>query len=294
MKQVEVYVVDAFTTVKGEGNPAGVVMHGDRYSTTEMQEIAARVGFNETVFILDSHIGDVKLRYFTPGHETPLCGHATMGAVHFLKEHGLIRQHVAIETQVGVLPVEAAADGTITMRQDIPSFIPFEQSTSQLCQVLGIEPLDLHAELPILYGNTGSWTLIVPVKEEAVLDRMQPDTAAFSTVLKELPKSSIHPFTLLSEEAHHCYARHFSSPYSGTVEDSVTGTASGVMGAYLQNHVYPKAQTVKITVDQGKHVKRPGTVEVLVERTDVQKVSITGKAVLHEAPLIITLEKDKS
>ena len=28
------------------------------------------------------------------------------------------------------------------------------------------------------------------------------------------------------------HGRHFSSAYAGTIEDPVTGTASGVMGAY--------------------------------------------------------------
>lgn len=32
-------------------------------------------------------------------------------------------------------------------------------------------------------------------------------------------------------------ARHFSSLFSGTIEDAVTGTASGVMGAYYAKYI---------------------------------------------------------
>ncbi|EFS02761.1 YfhB [Listeria seeligeri FSL S4-171] len=41
----EVLRVDAFTTIPGQGNPAGVVLAGDTYSTDEMQKIAKKVGF---------------------------------------------------------------------------------------------------------------------------------------------------------------------------------------------------------------------------------------------------------
>jgi trans-2,3-dihydro-3-hydroxyanthranilate isomerase len=46
--------VDAFTQIPGQGNPAGVVLNGDRYSEKQMQQIAKAVGFNETVFICQS------------------------------------------------------------------------------------------------------------------------------------------------------------------------------------------------------------------------------------------------
>jgi trans-2,3-dihydro-3-hydroxyanthranilate isomerase len=57
-------------------------------------------------------------------------------------------------------------------------------------------------------------------------------------VLKEIPDASIHPFcfeTIQPEATAH--ARDFSSPASGTLEDAVTGTASGVMGAYFARYV---------------------------------------------------------
>lgn len=66
---VTVYHYDAFSTIPNKGNPAGVVVEGDAYSDDEMQAIAKQVGYNETAFALKSERADLRIRYFTPGHE---------------------------------------------------------------------------------------------------------------------------------------------------------------------------------------------------------------------------------
>lgn len=45
-----------------------------------MQEIAFKAGFNVTAFLVKSDAADLKIRFFTPGHEMNLCGHGTMVA----------------------------------------------------------------------------------------------------------------------------------------------------------------------------------------------------------------------
>ncbi|BBI32975.1 hypothetical protein KCTCHS21_23740 [Cohnella abietis] len=78
MKNVTVLHYDAFSDQPNKGNPAGVVLDASQLSEKDMQSIAYEVGFNETVFVVDSQVADLRLRYFTPGHEINLCGHATM------------------------------------------------------------------------------------------------------------------------------------------------------------------------------------------------------------------------
>lgn len=276
--------VDAFTRISGKGNPAGVVLNGDELSTETMQEIARKVGFNETVFVCTSEKADIQLRYFTPGHETPLCGHATIGAVFALYD-GQGDQELSIETVAGILPVHYNDQlKRITMRQAKPQFVDFKGDRLALCKSLGIQPEDLHSELPIQYGNTGSWTLLVPVANENSLNKMNPDTELFPDILKEIPRASIHPFAILSEVRREFTARHFSSPYSGTVEDSVTGTASGVMGAYVRNQLYLADDEIELTVFQGQHVQSEGCVNVYVNQTvhGECEVKISGEACFNK------------
>jgi len=134
--------------------------------------------------------------------------------------------------------------------------------------VLGLEPDDLRADLPILYGSTGLWTLVVPVRGLDTMQRMKPITGLFPTVLTEMPDASIHPFCLetIHPEAH-LHGRHFSSPRSGTVEDPVTGTASGVLGAYYLEFIEAGAAS-PLLVEQGQEIGRDGRVRVWVERRD--------------------------
>lgn len=276
--------IDAFTKIPGQGNPAGVVLNGDDYITEEMQEIAKKVGFNETVFVCSSKLGDFKLRYFTPGHETPLCGHATMASV-FALYGGKSNQKLIVETGAGLLSVQyISSSSEVLMEQAEPKFLSFSGNKQELCESIGITLEDLDSDLPIQYGNTGSWTLLVPVKNKDVLDKMSPKSAQFPTVLKELPKSSIHPFALDEQQSGLFHARHFSSPHSGTVEDSVTGTASGVMGAYALNHIFLETPSKSFRVFQGKHLQREGVVNVHVTRSEDQKhkVSISGTACFNQ------------
>ena len=44
------------------------------------------------LFQLQSAVADLRIRYFTPGHEMDLCGHATMATIFALKSRGLLTE----------------------------------------------------------------------------------------------------------------------------------------------------------------------------------------------------------
>lgn len=85
-----VYHYDAFSKDPNKGNPAGVVLDASQMSEEKMQQIAHQVGFNEMAFILPSYEADMRLRYFTPGQEVDLCGHATVASVYAFYTRQLI------------------------------------------------------------------------------------------------------------------------------------------------------------------------------------------------------------
>jgi len=85
---------------------------------------------------------------------------------------------------------------------------------------------------------------------------------------------TIHP------EAH-LHRRHFSSPRSGTVEDPVTGTTSGVLGAYHLEFIEAGAAS-PLLVEQGQEIGRDGRVRVWVDQRDGRyhpRVGGTGRFV---------------
>mgnify|MGYP000878504978 CR=1 FL=1 len=287
MEKIKVYHYDAFSKIPNKGNPAGVVLDSNALTSEEMQKIALEVGFNETAFFVESDKADLRLRYFTPGHEMNLCGHATMAAIYALKTKGYLggRQELTIETKAGILPIHISDKEDpihITMKQAPPEFKEFQGSKEKLASALGITKEDLDPGLPILYGSTGTWTLLVPIRKLETFPSMKPDTQTFPSILTEMPGSSIHPFCL---ETYHkdmdMHARHFSSPYSGTIEDPVTGTASGVMGAYYASHIRSISnETMNLSVEQGQEIGRDGKVEVrITKRSYTYDVEIVGTAV---------------
>lgn len=287
MKTISILHYDAFTEQPDMGNPAGIVLEGEKYTEEEMQKIAKEVGVNETAFVLPSDCADLKIRYFTPGHEVNLCGHATIATIFALKTNGHLpeREIYSIETKAGVLPIRInqneQSSPSIIMKQVTPQFKEFRGSRHELAKAIGIKESDLDAKNPILYGNTGLWTLLVPIKELQVFSKMSVSNDLFPSILKEIPNASIHPFCLETNDVNATmHGRHFSSPYSGTIEDPVTGTASGVMGAYYVTYVNKKWKNDPIIIEQGQEIGRDGRVSVLVSEWNGQlDVEICGMAV---------------
>lgn len=272
MKEVNVYHYDAFSSIPNKGNPAGVVLDADGLSEDQMQHIARKVGFNETTFVLNSDKADVRLRFFTPGHEMNLCGHATIASLFCLQERGMIdsANNINIETNAGILPIEIINDINVTsikMMQANPQFGSFNGDIERLAHSIGLSVEELDDRYPIVYGSTGIWTLLIPVKSLSSFRRMLPKNELFPDILTGNPRCSLHPFCLETiDQNAKMHARHFSSPYSGTVEDPVTGTASGVMGAYYLTYMEPELQEAAFTVEQGLEMNRDGRVKVEVRR----------------------------
>ncbi|MFP7169508.1 PhzF family phenazine biosynthesis isomerase [Terribacillus halophilus] len=288
MKSVTVYHYDAFSKEPNKGNPAGVVLHGGALTDAEMQEVASKVGFNETAFPIESNVADLRIRFFTPGHEMNLCGHATMATIYAMKDKGLLedKSTFTIETNAGILPItiNASTDGEIsmTMKQASPIFRQFTGSKENLTNAIGLKETDLHTDLPILYGSTGTWTLLIPIKHLKAFQKMRPNNKLFPEILIDMPASSVHPFCLETYDSNaDMHARHFSSPYSGTIEDAVTGTASGVMGAYYATYITNDViEPLNLIVEQGHEIGKDGRVAVLVSKdSDSFDIAITGKAV---------------
>jgi PhzF family phenazine biosynthesis protein len=283
LNKVKVYHYDAFSDVPDMGNPAGVVLGGEALTEEQMQKVAERVGFNETAFPLPSDQADLKIAFFTPGHEINLCGHATMATLYALKTRGLLhdKSSLTLETKAGILPIRFhSRDGLyMTMRQAAPQFQPFNGSLKELAHAMALQESDIATELPTVYGSTGTWTLLIPVKRLEAFKRMVPDNKQFPSILKEMPRASIHPFCLETYDVNaHMHARHFSSPYSGTIEDPVTGTASGVMGAYYARYINKQNAPLELLIEQGREIGRNGRVGVSVSE-DGNVIEVTGNAV---------------
>jgi PhzF family phenazine biosynthesis protein len=84
--------VDAFTSEAFAGNPAGVCVMPGPGDAVWMQNVAREMNLAETAFLYRTDVrdstGGYALRWFAPGGEVDLCGHATLASAHVLWETG--------------------------------------------------------------------------------------------------------------------------------------------------------------------------------------------------------------
>lgn len=283
MNEVKVICAEAFSNKGNKGNPAGIVFDADWISDKEMQRIANKIGFNETVFMSKSKVADIRLRYFTPNHEMNLCGHGTVASICELMTRNSAKKSksLSIETLAGILKVYYDNDlHEVTMEQSPAKFEMFNGDTKKLASSIGINITDVDDKYPIVYGSTGTWTILIPIKNIETFKNMKPINKEFSSVLEEIPTSSVHPFSLETIYPNNdMHGRHFSATHSGTIEDPATGTASGVMVAYYIKYI-KNVNNIKLRIEQGQEIGRNALIKASATITNNKiDVSISGTSV---------------
>ena len=109
MKQ---YIVDAFTDTLFSGNPAAVLPCRAMPDPGLMLKIAVENNYSETAFVVKKGEGRYDLKWFTPGGEIDLCGHATLSAAYVLNRYADPGVPVMrFDTLSGELVVTAGDDG---------------------------------------------------------------------------------------------------------------------------------------------------------------------------------------
>jgi PhzF family phenazine biosynthesis protein len=100
------YQIDAFTDTLFGGNPAAVIPLEKWPSDTLMQSIAAENNLAETAFFVpEGH--DYRIRWFTPGVEVDLCGHATLASAFVMYEElGYTQPQIRFQSRSGLLTVQ--------------------------------------------------------------------------------------------------------------------------------------------------------------------------------------------
>ena len=118
MKQ---YVVDAFTDKIFSGNPAAVCVSSAWLPDRLMQQIAAENNLSETAFVVREAEG-YHIRWFTPGGEVDLCGHATLASAFVLSR--FVEKDAKVfhfQSQSGPLSVRIKGD---LLELDFPARMP--------------------------------------------------------------------------------------------------------------------------------------------------------------------------
>jgi PhzF family phenazine biosynthesis protein len=166
-------VVDAFTAQPYRGNPAGICVLPSAASDEWMQSVAIEMNHAETAFLLQcgaSNQDGYNLRWFTPGGEVDLCGHATLASAHYLWETATLRpdQKACFHTRSGLLTADRhLIDGTAWIELDFPAEPVSETATPEgLAAMLGAEPV---------FVGRNRMDFLVELKDESTVRGLRPD-----------------------------------------------------------------------------------------------------------------------
>lgn len=306
MKSYRLYQVDSFTKDKFTGNPAGVVTNADGLSDEQMQGIARELNNSETAFIFnaedESH--DVRVRFFTPSMEVPMCGHATIAA-HYARAHELKLESSRVMQKVGagILPVdlirsdddEKKADYKVVMTQgDIVFDQPLDfDIVLVICEALGISSADLADHAPIQIVSTGHSKVMICIKSYDLLQKLSPDFEELIEISESIGCNGFLVFCKETpDEKYFINARMFG-PALGINEDPVNGSSGGALGAYLVKHQLIDATNkshIEFMVRQGFSVGRLGEVEVTID-LDSEGHPILGK-IIGDAVIVFQTNLD--
>lgn len=136
------YIVDAFTDQVFHGNPAAVCILDHWIPEDLMLQITRENNLSETAFAVKEG-GDYQLRWFTPGGEIDLCGHATLACAFVLmKDYEKGKNVVSFQTQSGQLTVEKQGD---LYEMDFPAYqLKQTAVTDQMIQAIGAVPKEAY------------------------------------------------------------------------------------------------------------------------------------------------------
>ncbi|MET9499105.1 PhzF family phenazine biosynthesis protein [Streptomyces sp. NPDC006552] len=222
---MRIRVVDAFTARPFTGNPAGVLLLDAFPEDAWLQHVAAEVNHAETAFAHPLPAGgeaDWALRWFTPGTEVDLCGHATLATAHVLHTTGTTRGPVRFATRSGVLVAAPGDDGAYTL--DLPTAPLTEEPVPDgLAEALGARPLSAH--------DTGASVgdLLVELADEKAVRALAPDLAALA---RGFERGVIATARAEDPARGHDFVSRCFFPRIGIDEDPVTGSAHTALAPF--------------------------------------------------------------
>lgn len=248
------YQIDAFTDKLFGGNPAAVVPLEYWPSDAFMQSIAAENNLAETAFVVPED-QDFRIRWFTPGVEVDLCGHATLATAYVMfTQLGYKFDTIRFQSRSGILTVSKNGDWlTLDFPMDPHQSIDINE-TLQNCT---------NATIREAYRGTRDF-MIVLEDQQAVLNSTFDQTAILQLghcgLIVTAPGEDVD------------FVSRFFAPAYAIPEDPVTGSSHCTLTPYWAHQLGKTDLTARQVSARGGFLKCGLRGE---------RVLISGKAVLY-------------
>jgi PhzF family phenazine biosynthesis protein len=243
MREFKFKKIDAFATLRSDGNPAGYIHLDPEESMdeAEMARIARELkGFvTEVGFLRRENEDTFRLKYYSAEREVEFCGHATIAVMYDLIKSFVNlanRPELTIINNKGSLIVENRIpdhDAVFIMAPP-PVFrtdaIPSREAIAVALKT-DIAAFDDRYEISVV--NAGLETLLVPIRSlQPVLD-LRPDLDVLKNFCIHNRIDIIEVFTGETYDPEDDYRTRVFAPTFGYLEDPATGSGNAAFGSYL-------------------------------------------------------------
>jgi predicted PhzF superfamily epimerase YddE/YHI9 len=252
---LKLWQIDAFAAKPLEGNPAAVVPLDGWLDAGLMQAIARENNLSETAFFVRTGEGRYDLRWFTPGGEVDLCGHATLASAWLVfAELEPLLTAVRFQTRSGELTVTADGERLVmSLPADPPR--PFAAPAGyaeEIGRALGVPPpVELHAARYLL----GLW-------DDAAIIRGMKGCGEIGGMLRA--QNFWGMAVTAPGDGDYDFVSRFFAPDKGVPEDPVTGSAHCILTPFWAERLGKKTMSARQVSPRGGDLvvtdERPRTV----------------------------------
>lgn len=219
--KLPLYWVDAFTDRAFSGNPAGVVPLDRWLPDATMQRMAFEHGLSETAFFVRTGPNRFHLRWFTPGLEVDLCGHATLATAFTL--------FTQLQQAGDVITFDSRSGPLAVTRRSDKFELDFPARTA-----VPIEP----AQVPLVLRNAlggatpEAWRKVTTHAHYLAIFRTEQDVRALHPDFAAIATLGDARLLATAPGADCDFVSRYFAPGAGIPEDPVTGSAHCTLVPY--------------------------------------------------------------
>lgn len=249
-----IYQIDAFTDSLFGGNPAAVIPLDSWPADQLMQSIAGENNLAETAFVVPEG-EDYRIRWFTPGVEVDLCGHATLAAAFVMyNELGFKGNMIRFQSRSG--PLTVTKDGE-WLSLDFPS------DQYQPLDISEVMKKCTNAHIKEVYKGTRDYMFVLE-NQQAVVNSSFDQSAILQLghcgLIVTAPGEDVD------------FVSRFFAPAYAIPEDPVTGSSHCTLTPYWAHRIGKNKLTARQLSARG------GYLNCELKKS---RVTITGKAVMY-------------
>ena len=267
--------IAAFSDGDAGGNPAGVMVADELPTDSEMQRIAAEVGFSETAFAAPAGAA-WRVRYFSPGAEVPFCGHATiaLGAALALN-HGdgvfrltLNQADITVEGRRNGAIISAALQSPPTRSAAVAS-----ELVSEVLGLFGYAHGDLDPRIPPAVAHAGADHLVIALKTRSALASMNYELNAGRVLMQ---REGVVTILFAYAETPKLFHTRNAFAYGGVYEDPATGAGTAALAGYLRDIAWPHMGAIDVV--QGEDMAMRSLLRAEIPPAAGASIRVSGTA----------------